>query len=168
MPLRLLVDLGTRRQQSPKNGVAMDIGESANLREVTYERYEFHSDENTVHTATLLTFVYEIPYFDACGVFPPLHIANQIFSSGTAGGGMSPGTEWKPFTISEDEYIALVEAVKRTPISEIKAHARFAFVPLKFNHAFDDILERKEWFSAVCQKHREAWHAELKKAKAMS
>jgi hypothetical protein len=52
---------------------------------VTYERYEFHSDENTLPTATLLTFVYEIP-FDACGVFPPLHIANQIFSRGTAGG----------------------------------------------------------------------------------
>jgi len=140
----------------------------ANLRDVTYERYEFHADENTAHSGTLLTFLYDIPYFNACGVFPPLHIANQIFSRGTAGGGMSPGTKWEPFTLSEDEYAALVEAVKRTPVSEIKPHARYAFLPMKFDHTFDDISEWKAWFAAVCTKHREEWHAALKKAGAMS
>jgi hypothetical protein len=139
-----------------------------NLRDVTYERYEFHADENTVHTDTLLTFVYDIPYFDACGVFPPLHIANQIFSRGTAGGGMGPGTKWKPFTLSESEYAVLVEAVKRTPVSEIKPHARYAFLQMKFDHKFDELPRLDVWFAAVCKEHRAAWHAELRKAGAMS
>jgi len=58
---------------------------STNLREVRYERYEHRGGENSIHTGTLLTFVYDIPYFDACGEFPPLRIANQILLSGTAG-----------------------------------------------------------------------------------
>jgi hypothetical protein len=140
----------------------------ANLRDVTYERYEFHADENTVHTGTLLTFVYDIPYFDACGVFPPLHIANQIFSRGTAGGAMGPGTKWEPFTLSGDEYAALVEAIKQTPVSEVKPHARYAFLPMKFDHTFDNISDWHMWFGEVCKKHRDDWHAALKKAGVMS
>ena len=141
--------------------------EFANLRDVSYDRYEYLCGE-TAHTGSLLMFVYDIPYFGACGVFPPFHIANQIFMNGTVGGGMGPGTKWGPFTVSEDEYAALVDAVKRTPVSEIKAYARYAFVPLKFDHAFDGIADRTEWLSAVCEKHRDAWHAELKAAGILS
>ena len=148
------------------------MGGPASLREVTYERYEYTSacvgDENTVHTGTLLTFVYDIPYFGACGVLPPLHIANQIFSTGRLGGGMSPGTVWKPFIISQDEYAALVGAIQRTPISEIKPHARYAFVPMEIDHSFDEIAEWLEWVGAVCKKHREKWHSELRRVGAMS
>lgn len=144
------------------------MARSGSLREVTYKRYEYLGQEElAVCTGSLLSFIYDIPYFDACGVFPPFHIANQIFSRGTAGGGMSPGTEWEPFTISENEYDALVEALQSTPISEIKPHARFAFVPMKLDHSFDSITELLEWFRAVCDKHREAWHLELEKAGAM-
>jgi hypothetical protein len=32
-----------------------------------------------VRKGTLLMLVYDIPYFPACGVFPPLHILNQVF-----------------------------------------------------------------------------------------
>jgi hypothetical protein len=140
------------------------------MRSVMYKRYEYTSarvgDENTVHTGSLLTFVHDIPYFDACGVFPPLHVANQIFSRGQAGGGMSPGTEWKPFTISEHEYEMLVQAVKLTPISEIKPHARYAFLPLKFDHTFDDISDWRDWLVAVCKKHRNEWQCGTKKGPA--
>ncbi len=52
---------------------------------------------------------------------------------------MSHGTSWEPFTISEDEYAALVDAVQSTPISEIKPYARYAFVALKFDRSLDNI-----------------------------
>jgi hypothetical protein len=135
------------------------------MRSVTYERYEHTSavagDENEVLTGALLNFVYDIPYFAPCGMFPPLHIANQIFSMGSAGGGMSPGTEWEPFTVTKDEYDELVEAVKHTPVSELKSFARYAFLPMKFDHSLDDISEWSKWFGAICKKHREEWRAEI-------
>jgi len=146
--------------------------EARGLRELTYKRYEYTSAvtgaEDTIHTGNLLTFVYDIPHFDACGVCPPFHIANQSFSKGRAGGGMSPGTSWEPFTISLDEYSISVEAIQHTPISEIRPHARYAFVALKFDHSLDSIGEWLDWFGASCKKHRESRHEELRKAGAMS
>ncbi len=65
------------------------------LRTIRYQREDLHA-EPQVCEGSLLTFVYDIPYFDACGVFPPLHIINEIFSRGRAGGGMSPGAKWEP------------------------------------------------------------------------
>ena len=143
------------------------MGDSAKLREVRYERYEYQRPEkHSQHTGTLLIFVYDIPHFAACGVFPPLHIANQILIRGKAGGGMSSGTLWEPFAISEEEYRLLAEAVQSTPISQIKPHARYAFVPMKFDHSFDHMEEWQDWFRAVCQKHRNAWHEELERSGA--
>lgn len=144
------------------------MGGKSELREVTYQRYEHLGEGNGVHAGSLLILVYDIPHFDACGIFPPLHIANQIFISGKAGAGMGPGTSWEPFAISEAEYGSLAEAVQNTPVSEIKLHARYAFVAMKFDPSFDHIEERRDWFQAVCQKHRSAWHEELEKAGAYS
>ncbi len=141
------------------------------LRQISYKRYEYTNvlaaREQRVQTSSLLTFVYDIPYFDACGIFPPLHIANQIFIEGKAGGGMSPGTRWKPFSISEAEYAALVDAVQQTPIAEIKQHARYAFVQMMFDHSLDSIPQRDAWFSACCSKHRDSWHERLRESGAL-
>jgi hypothetical protein len=111
-----------------------------------------------------VTFIYDIPYFPACGIFPPLHIINQVFSSGGGDGGMSPGASWEPFTISEEEYTVLKKTVANTSISEIEPYARYAHVQMKFDAEFDSIGDRFEWMRAVCEKHRENWHAELRKA----
>jgi hypothetical protein len=134
-----------------------------NLRAVKYRRHEFRH-KPTACEGSLLTFVYDVPYFDACGVFPPFHIINQILSSGGGDGGMSPGASWKPFTISTDEYEELAEAVRHTPVSEIRPHARYAWLQMKFDVEFDHLTDRIEWMRAVCEKHRDAWHAELEKS----
>jgi len=72
----------------------------------------------------------DIPYFDACGVFPPFHIVNQTFASGGGDGGMSPGATWKPLSITEDEHTVLADAGVNTPKAEIKPHSRYAMLPL--------------------------------------
>jgi hypothetical protein len=137
------------------------------LRTITYKRHAYFWDESGPHTptttctGTLLTFIYDIPYFAACGICPPFHIMNQAFSSGGDQGGMGSGTTWKPFTISIEEYAALVEAIKGTPLSEIASGVDFNFSPMKFDSLFDHIQDRTAWFAAVCAKHRESYHAEL-------
>jgi hypothetical protein len=141
-------------------------------RPIAYTRYEHTiavaGEQDTAHTGTLLTLVYDIPYFSACGIFPPLHIANEIFSKGTSGGGMSPGTDWEPFTLSEPEYQTLVEDVQCTPVEEIKPFARYAHIKFKFDHSLDGIATRYDWFAACCKKYRESYHQDLRDAGAMS
>jgi hypothetical protein len=132
------------------------------LRTVKYLRHEFHGEPEQ-REGTLLTLVYDIPYFSACGVFPPYQIVNQVFSNAGSTGGMSPGATWEPFTISKEEYAALTEAVRQTPISEIQPSARYAELPMTFDPKFDHIQDRIEWLSAVCRKHRDSWHDELRK-----
>lgn len=125
-------------------------------------REEFHGDDEPCESS-LLTFVYDVPYFSACGVFPPLHIANEVFSGGRSGGGMSPGASWNPFTISKEEYAALVEAISHTSVSELKPYARYAEIQMKFDHEFDSIRGQIKWSKAVCERHRDGWHAELER-----
>jgi hypothetical protein len=136
------------------------------LPEVTWSRHEcFYEPEFC--RGSLLWLVFDIPYFDACGIFPPFHIANQIFLSGGSPGGMGPGATWESFSISEEQYDALAYAVINTPKSEIKPHARYASLPLTTDHSFDHIQNRLEWLSAVCEMHRRAWHEKLRNAGLM-
>ena len=108
------------------------------LRTVKYKRHEFRS-KPVVREQNLLTFVYDIPYFGACGVFPPAHIINQIFKDGGGDGGMSPGTSWTPFTMDEEEYALPVSEVRATPVSVLEQKARFAYLQFTFDKTFDYI-----------------------------
>lgn len=133
-------------------------------RTVKYLRHEFHGDPEPCEN-TLLTFIYDIPYFSACGLFPPYHIVNQVFSSGGSTGGMGPGATWEPFTISAEEYDRLVTALKDTRIAEIRPYARYAHLQMKIDHELDHMQDRIEWMRAACAKHRDRWHDELKNTK---
>lgn len=136
---------------------------------------------------SLLAFVYDIPYFGACGVFPPFRLLNRLLLTGGDTGGMSPGATWEPFEISPEEYRELVAAVRSVPPESLRDRARYAHVPFKFDPEFDGDpatypvrakpkrwhrlpppdrpnKEYREWAGAVCEKHRDRWHAELRHA----
>jgi hypothetical protein len=130
------------------------------MRIIKYERTEFHGDDELIENE-LLAFVYDIPYFGACGIFPPIHIINSIFLSGGGDGGMSPGAIWSPFEITVEEYDELVEAVKKTPASHLSSKARNCDIQFEFDSEFDNITDRFEWLTEVCNKHRENFHKRL-------
>lgn len=158
------------------------------LRRVRYFRHHgmWHGDRADVTENSLLAFVYDIPYFGACGVFPPFHLLNQLLRRGGSQGGMSPGATWEPFELSPEEYRDLVEAVRTVPPESLRDRARYADLAFTFDPAFDgppetypvraepkrwlerippDLREYFEWSGAVCAKHRERWHAELERAR---
>ncbi len=53
-------------------------------------------------------------------VLPSLGVLNAEFMKGRNDKGMSGGTEWKPFTITEDEYSELCEAFATHPRFSLK------------------------------------------------
>ena len=129
---------------------------------IDYTRHEFHYPPENVN-GDLLTLVYDIPYFGACGVFPPLHVANQTFSSGGGDGGMSPGASWNPFTIDQKKYDILLNQVLETPTNELEGKSRFTFVKFIRDDSFDNIQDQFDWLEAVCIKHRERYRLENEK-----
>jgi hypothetical protein len=129
------------------------------LRRVRYVREEYQ--ESQKYEGSLLTFLYDVPYFPPCGIFPPLRLLNQFLSTGGSNGGMSPGATWEPFCVSEQEYVDLVESLRKTPLAEIEPHARYAWVKPSFDPSLDSIDVYWAWMAAACQKHRDRWRATL-------
>ena len=160
------------------------------LRRVHYLRWGgVHSSWKPAEN-TLLAFVYD--YYvsvDACGVFPPFHLLNQVLLLGGGGGGMGPGAKWEPFSLSREEYDLIVEAIRTVPPSAIEGLPGPVPLPFTFDPEFDGPPETypvrreprrsdrfrspegrdyREWAGAVCAKHRDRWHAELRRAGLMS
>jgi len=133
------------------------IANGSDVKMILYERYEFRGDPEP-RKAELSTFVYDIPYFGACGIFPPLHIINQFFREGSSGGGMSPGATWEPFSINEEEYAQLVEEIQKLDPKTLGDTARYTRVKYEFDHEFDHIQKLETWLFKVCDKHRDSYH----------
>ena len=121
---------------------------------IDYFLHDPHYDPEKV-SGDLLNLVYEIPYFGACGIFPPYHLINIWFKSGGGDGGMSPGASWEPFEVDEDTYSKLTNKIKSTdPEILLRANESF-FIKFDFDTSFDHITERELWVTNVCKKHRE-------------
>ena len=136
------------------------VAYGSGMRVIEYERHEFHGVPEK-RIAELSTFVYDIPYFGACGIFPPFHIANQIFQSGGFIGGMSPGATWEPFRLTKDEYDKLVNAIKILDPETLGEKARYKWVKFEFDSSFDHIAKWEKWLLSVCEKHRDSYHRKL-------
>lgn len=132
------------------------------MRRVKYERHEFRGEPEK-REATLDVFVYDIPYFGACGIFPPFHIINQILTTGGSEGGMGPGATWEPFQISKSEYDVLAEKIRALNPQTLGDTARYTWPPFAFDHSFDRIENWEKWLFAVCEKHRDAYHKKLER-----
>jgi hypothetical protein len=122
------------------------------MRRVQYKHTFIHGDDEP-REGSLLTFLYDIPYFPPCGVFPPFHLLNQHLSTGGSDGGMSPGAIWEPFLITSEEYTQLIEALESTPLDEIRPHAHYAFVKPFMDHELDGFQDYFEWLMAAGKKH---------------
>lgn len=123
---------------------------------ITYKRHEFARGTET-RNAPLLVFVYDIPYMDACGIFPPLHILNIVLLEGGDEGGMSPGATWKPFALNEEQYAALVAEIVQIDPSVFGDQVRYAYVQFNFDNTLDHITDRSAWYQAACAKPSEQY-----------
>jgi len=136
------------------------VSYGAGMRVIEYERHELYGEPEK-RSAELSAFVYDIPYFGACGIFPPFHIANEIFQSGGSEGGMSPGATWEPFQLTKDEYDKLVKAIRILNPKTLGDKARFKWVKFEFDSSFDHITRWDDWLFSVCEKHRNSYHRKL-------
>jgi hypothetical protein len=133
------------------------------MRIIKYERTEYHGQPEK-REAPLATFVYDLPYFGACGIFPPHSVINQYFSIGYSGGGMSPGAQWPPFQISVAEYNQLKQEIQTLDPKTLGANARYTWIKFEFDPSFDNIGDFLGWAQAVCKKHKDDFHRKMSKA----
>jgi hypothetical protein len=82
------------------------------MRRVKYKTYWAYAGKGIPREGSLLDLVLDILYYGVSpqGVLPPLNILNTALKGGGSTGGMSPDTKWRPFEISDAEYVELVQA----------------------------------------------------------
>jgi hypothetical protein len=125
------------------------------MRTVEYQRHEYHGEPEAV-AAPLWAFVYDVPYLAICGVFPPLHILNQVLAAGGSPGGMGPGATWTPFEISADEYRTMLPLVLEPDRTALAGWARYPDQRMFLDPDLDHIKDHLDWVRAAGARHRDA------------
>jgi hypothetical protein len=103
----------------------------------------------------LADLVLDIPYLMPWGVIPPLHVLNEYLLGGGDTGGMSPGTKWKPFQITAEEYAELVDYLVHLNTDEARAahpyvYAKMIIVDEDFHQCADFVT----WVKETSEKYR--------------
>ncbi len=126
------------------------------MRVVKYTRHEFHYEPEE-REAILSTFVYDVPHLIVFAVFPPLHILNQVLTTGGSQGGMSPGATWEPFELANLEYEELLCSLQQQNMEQLRNGARYARFPCVTDSSLSQIPNRFDWVRAISEKYRAAY-----------
>jgi hypothetical protein len=92
------------------------------MRSVKYTKHWAYAGRGQKTEGNLADLVLDIPYLMPWGVIPPLHVLNEHLLTGGDTGGMSPGTKWKPFQVTEQEYAELVDYLLHLNVDEARKH----------------------------------------------
>lgn len=130
------------------------------MMNIRYRAYEFNKGFEE-RESSLLVFIYDVPYIDACGILPSHYILNQILIEGGDEGGMGPGATWIPFTLTSQQYNELVHDIESRPPTTFNEQVRFGYIQFARDPSLDYITDRFEWFQAACKKHRSNYHQRL-------
>jgi hypothetical protein len=125
------------------------------MRRVKYTKYWAYAGRGQKAEGSVADLVLDIPYLMPWGVIPPLHVLNEHLLTGGDTGGMSPGTKWKPFQVTEQEYVELVNYLLHLNVDEARKqhpylYAKSIITDEQFHHCRDYL----SWLQATSDKYR--------------
>lgn len=126
------------------------------MRNVKYKTYWSYAGPGIKRAEPLSEFVLDILYLmEVNGVIPPLAILNKVLLGGGGNGGMSPGTAWKPFEISEEEYNELVQALLQLDVEQAKQkHPYVRFERVIVDPELHICTDHLDWLQRIIQKYK--------------
>jgi hypothetical protein len=125
------------------------------VRSVNYTTHWSYAGPGVERSAQLIDFVLDILYLmDSSGIVPPFHVLNEVLQEGGSNGGMSPGTSWQPFEISDVEYQELVEGLLKLDIAEARNnHPYVRFERVIVDKSLNEETTYADWMLAVNAKY---------------
>jgi hypothetical protein len=126
------------------------------MKKIKYIRHEFHLPPEN-REAYLYHFIIDIPYLLYFGVIPSIDVINEVLITG-GDSGMSPGTEWEPFQINNNDYKKIKEYWKKMDINNELKNKNMRYNPIKFIED-EEILEIKNHLSYL-EKSRKKYEKE--------
>lgn len=102
--------------------------------------------------APVWAFLFDIGYLGGCGVFPPLHLLNQVLLTGGKHPGVT-GTSWEPFELSRDEYTAILPSILSPDTVALQKYSRFPWQRFGLDGELDGCTDYIDWQRKACAKH---------------
>jgi hypothetical protein len=122
------------------------------MRTIEYTVYDSAGEELKVDTVN--NFFLEISGLIVHDVVAPFAVARQFFKLGHVGGGMSPGVEWEPFEITEEEYQDILnDILKRSRQGSLPGPHGTKIENVIMDKDFDHYTEWIEWIKDVTKKY---------------
>jgi len=122
------------------------------MKKIKYTVFDLAGDESK--EATLNNFFLEIPALIMHGVIAPISVTNQILKLGNDGGGMSPGVEWDPFEISNEEYEEIIKDIRdRSKQGNMPGPHGTEIETVFVDKEFDNYTEWTTWIKDVTKKY---------------
>jgi len=126
------------------------------MRIVKYKTHWSYLGPGVKREGLLAEFILDVLYLmEHSGVIPPLAVLNQVLQSGGNSGGMGPGTTWKPFTITKQEYDELVAMLLNLDVAQAKqVHPYLTFERIIIDEELDACTDYLDWLQRVAQKYQ--------------
>lgn len=79
----------------------------------TYEILPPIGDVSSFETGDTISLLHNLPYLLSTNIIPSEPILNDILSKGIDDAGMSGGVKWQPYTLDDNQFNTLVDALKK-------------------------------------------------------
>lgn len=126
------------------------------MRSVTYRTRWAYAGPSQRRHGDLVDLVLDIFYLvNLRGVIPPRAVLNEVLSQGRSGGGMSPETAWRPFTITPEEYAELVQALVALDLATATKNHPYMSSIERFivDDELNECTEYGEWLRRLVRKY---------------
>jgi len=125
------------------------------MRTIRYKTSWSYLGPGSKRQEKLADFILDVLYLmEGSGVIPPLHVLNEVLQNGRSGGGMGPGTSWRPFRLSQEEYAELVSALLDLDVAEAKkVHPYVRFNKIVLDNDLEQAENYIKWLQVVTLKY---------------
>lgn len=124
------------------------------MSELLLVPYVQHSDRGPSRRteAPIWAFLFDVGYLGACGVFPPLHLLNQVLRTGGKHPGVT-GTSWEPLELTQDEYAAILPNILSPDPAALEKYSRFPWQRFRLDAELERCTDYMDWHRRACSKH---------------
>ena len=124
------------------------------MRNVKYKKSWAYASRGVKAEGTLVDLVLDALYLMNHGVIPPFHVLNEALKSGGHEGGMGPGTTWKGFEISREEYDELMSALLTLNVEEArKVHPYLYSSQIIVDEELNECADYLTWLKKMSDKY---------------
>jgi hypothetical protein len=125
------------------------------MRRINYTKYWSYGNRGQKSRGSLAELILDIPDLMPWGIIPPLHVLNECLLTGGDNGGMSPGTTWKPFSITQEEYDELVTFLVHINTDVARIHHPYLYAKtIRRDEEFEHSTNYLSWIKETSEKYR--------------